>query len=160
MLPWSCEITELKYTEQLDKIALKSSKNLPLNEGPSPWVANIFVELSLPDTDPIYSQKKTSIKTARFLYMNFANLRTGVRVYVLAIPREVLHLGTSNEKAFLCGCSYRCTDFSDQQLGVISGALTSPLLRGHSLRKQWGRGGRGGGRRAEFEHKVKSGFVF
>lgn len=160
MLPWSCEITELKYTEQLDKIALKSSKNLPLNEGPSPWVANIFVELSLPDTDPNIQPKENFNKDSKVLIYELCKLRTGVRAYVLAIPREVLHLGTSNEKAFLCGCSYRCTDFSDQQLGVISGALTSPLLRGHSLRKQWGRGGRGGGRRAEFQHQVKSGFVF
>lgn len=67
MLPWSCEITELKYTEQLDKIALKSSENLPLNEGPSPWVANIFVELSLPDTDPNIQPKENFNKDSKVL---------------------------------------------------------------------------------------------
>lgn len=33
MLPWYCEITELKYTEQLDKITLKSSKKLSEMKG-------------------------------------------------------------------------------------------------------------------------------
>lgn len=33
MLPWYCEITELKDMEQLDKITLKSSKKLSQVEG-------------------------------------------------------------------------------------------------------------------------------